>query len=313
MKEFIKKIYGSDMFLKILSLLLAILCWIYIVFITNPEIEVKISNIPITLSNHQSIKNEGYIVSNEINATVDIRLKGTRKMLANLNEDSIIAYVDVEECTSKKNYDLPVNIKLPYEDISLVSSSVLKIPVAVDKYVSKDFPVTYSYSGELKSSNYRIFGEPEILAESVGVSGPETIVNTIEKASIIIDLNNASDDVTGFSTVKFLNSNGSEVTSKTIEVKNRDISYSFVVYQKKSVDIEPELVDESENYKCSVHSKVTIEGPSSDIDVIEVLYTKPFGVENVDSEGVYEAELIIPENITVEDGRTTVKVFVKKK
>ena len=135
-KTDMKKLMSNDIFLRILSLVLAILFWIYIVFITNPEIEVKITGIPITLANHQSIKNEGYIVSNEITTTVDIKVKGTRRMLADMDRDSIIAYVDLTDCTDKKTYELPVSIKLPYEDISLVSSSVIKLPVAVDNYIT---------------------------------------------------------------------------------------------------------------------------------------------------------------------------------
>lgn len=314
MKKTINKLMKNDMFLKGLSVVLAILCWVYIVFITNPEIEVKITNIPITLSNHQAIKNEGYIVSNEITTTVDIRVKGTRRMLANLNEDSIIAYVDLSECTDKKSYALPVNIKLPYEDISLVSSSVLKIPVAVDNYITKEFPVTYSYSGELKSSAYMINGEPEILTPSVSVSGPEPIVNNIEKAVITIELDNASDDITGFAPVKLLNSNNAEVTSSTMDIKNKDISYRVMVYEEKTVSVQPELNRNTENYSFTiVDGKIKIEGPASEVDDIEAIHTKPFDVDDMSLPATYTAELLVPENITVEDNKETVRVLVKKK
>lgn len=315
MKKTINKLMDNDIFLRAIAVVLAILCWIYIVFITNPEIEVKITGIPITLANHQAIKNEGYIISNEITTTVDIKVKGTRRMLANLNEDSIIAYVDLTDCTDKKTYELPVNIKLPYEDISLVSASVMKVPIAVDNYITKDFPVNYSYSGELKDSNYIIHGEPEIFTPAVSVSGPEPIVNTIEKAVITIELKGASNDVTGFAPVKLLNSNNDEVTSNTLDIKNKDISYRFEVYEKKNVLVQPELINDSVSYECSVvdHPTITIEGPAADVDSITIIHTKPFVVNDSELPKAYEVELYIPEHVTVEEQTSTVKVLVKKK
>ena len=312
-KTDMKKLMGNDLFLKILSLVLAILCWIYIVFITNPEIEVKITGIPITLANHQSIKNEGYIVSNEITATVDIKVKGTRRMLADLDRDSIIAYVDLIDCTDKKTYELPVNIKLPYEDISLVSSNVIKLPVTVDNYITKEIPIYSSYTGSLKDSHYSIH-KTELYTETVTVSGPEPIVGTIDSASITIDLKGASDDLSGYTRVKLLNSNKAEVTSNTLDIKNKDVSYKCTVYAEKTVPVQPKLYD-GEEYECTVsdHPTVTISGPASDVEAITSIPTIPFTIENVGISMTYRTKIAIPQDIMIKENVDYVTIMVTKK
>lgn len=311
-KTDMKKLMSNDLFLRILSLVLAILCWIYIVFITNPEIEVKITGIPITLANHQSIKNEGYIVSNEITATVDIKVKGTRKMLADLDRDSIIAYIDLTECTDKKTYELPVSIKLPYEDISLVSSSVIKLPVAVDNYITKEYPIEPSYSGELKNSNYTI--QELEHTKTITVSGPEPIVNTIDSASITIDLKGSADDLSGYARVKLLNSNNAEVMSNTLDIKDKDAFYKCTIYQKKNVPIQPKI-NNSSSYEYTVldYPTVTIIGPSSDVEGITSIPTKILPGTEYDSSVIYIAELIIPEKMEIEEKIEKVEVMVTKK
>lgn len=308
-----KKLFDNELFLRIFSIVVAFLCWIYIIFITNPQIEVKISGIPITLSDHQSIKNEGYIVSNEINSTIDIKVKGTRQMLANINKDSVIAYVTLSDCTDKQTYQLPVNIKLPYEDISLVSKSVQKISVSVDNYVNRDFSVSYTYKGELKNSNYMI-EDTELSSSTVTVSGPESLIKTIEKATISIDIDKADDDVTGYASVSLLNSNNTPVVSSSLDVKSGDIAYKCIVYEKKNVDVKPAISNNAQNYKCSVtdHPTITLVGPASDIDRITLISTAPFYVENSQLPNTYTASLIIPENVTVEEDIKTVKVLVEK-
>ena len=306
-----KKLLQNDIFLRIFSLALAIFCWIYIVFITNPEIEVKINNVPVTLANHQSIKNEGYIVANEVTTTVNIKVKGSRRMLANLDESSIIAYVDLIDCTDKKTYDLPINIKLPYDGISLVSSNITKISVSVDNYVTKEFPIEYSYEGELKDSHYSIYST-ELYTPTVTVSGPEPILNTIERASITISLNKSDEDISGFAPVAFLNSNNSEIPTVTLDIKNKSVSFKCVVYAKKVVPIQPTLSDNI-NYEAKIQGDhlLTIEGPASKINAITAIPTGTIRVH--EGETVYSARPILPEGVTAEENIQTVYVQVTKK
>lgn len=307
-----KKLMQNDIFLRIISVVIAFLCWVYIVFITNPEIEVKLSGIPVTLADHHAIKSEGYIVSNEINATVDIKVKGTRQMLANLDRDSVSAYVNLTDCTEKKTYELPVNIKLPYEDISLVSKSVHKVTVSVDNYITREFPVSYSHSGELKNGNYSV-NETILQTPTVQVSGPESTIKTIEKATVTIDLDGATDDISGFAPVKLLNSNNDEVSLNNIDIKNKDISFKCVVFAKKRVDVEPSVSNNDGSYKCKVidYPSITLTGPASDIDKLSAIETKPFYADSSVLPHEYTVELIVPENITVEEEIETVNVLVE--
>lgn len=308
-----KKLMQNDIFLRVISLVIAFLCWIYVVLITNPEIEVKISGIPITLADHHTIKAEGYIVSNTISDTVDIKVKGTRQMLADLDRDSVSAYVDLTECTDKKSYELPVNIKLPYENITLVSKSIHKVTVSVDNYITREFPVSYTHTGKLKSTDYTV-EETILQTPSVQVSGPESTIKTIEKATVVIDLDNASGDISGFAPVRLLNSNDDEVSLNNVDIKNKDISFKCVVYGKIRVDVKAAVSNEEGEYKCKVidYPTITLAGPASDLETILVVETKPFYVNSDSLPMEYTAELMVPENITVEEEIKTVNVLVEK-
>lgn len=309
-----KKLMENDIFLRVISIFIALLCWVYIVFITNPDIEVKITGVPVTLADHQTIKNEGYVVSNDINMTVDIKVKGTRQRLATLDRESIIAYVDLSDCVGKKTYELPINVKLPYEDLKLVNKSIQKVSVSVDNYITREFPVDYAYKGELKNKNYFI-KETKLLASKVSVSGPESIIKTVEKSTVIIDISGASDDISGFAPVEFFNSNNDVVVSKNIDVKTKDISYKCVVYQKKNVDVIPVVKNGDDmGYKCTItdHPKITLEGPSSDMDAIKTVSTEPFYVNDDALPETYTAKLIIPEKAIVEEEINSVTVLVEK-
>ncbi len=306
-----KNLWQNDTFLKVFAVVTAFLCWIYIVFITNPEIEVSLSGIPVTLSGHHAIKSEGYIVSKELNTTVDVRVKGTRKMLANLSRNNIIASVDLSNCADKKSYDLPVNIKLPYQNLTLISKSIETVSIEVDNYITHKFHVEYVHNGKLKDTNYYI-EKTTIDANTVEVSGPETIVKTIEKAIVNIDINGANDDVSGIVPVTLLNSSNNVISTSNLDIKNKDISYNCLIFATKEVPVEPSANNDKDyNLIVTDHPTITLIGPASDVDSISVVKTKSFtitdGVEN------YRASIIVPEKITVDEDVTTVNILVEKK
>ena len=309
-----KKLFRNDTFLKIFSLVASILCWIYIVFVNNPSIEVKVTGVPITLSDHQSIKNEGYIVSNDINQTVDIKLKGTRKMLAGINRDNIIAYVDLSGCTGKNSYKLPVSVKLPYDEVKIVSKSIYNVTVAVDNLISRDFDIECVYTGEPQSNAYTV-NSTELEHSKVKVSGPEDIVKTIEKAEINVNVDGASADVSGISPVVLLNSNNSVVKANSISLDEAEIGYQCKIYQRKTFNVKPNISGGTSAVNVTVtdHPTVTLIGPSAEIDDITEVSTSPVSYDPSSLPHIYSANLIIPKNISAEDNISTVNILVEEK
>ena len=307
------KLLNNDVFLRIISLVIAILCWVYIVFITNPQIEVKVSGVPITLADRQVIKDAGYVVSSEINTTVDIKLRGTRKLLANVNRDNIIAYVDLYDCKDKGTYKLPVQIKLPYEEVSVVSKSVYNISVAVDNLIFRSFDVDYAYIGELKSQNY-VIADTLLSQSKVTVSGPEDVIKTIEKAVVNINPMRSASDFEGSETVKFLNSNNSEINPDILDVSDALVSYKCKVYERKEVPVKP-AISNSDGIKYTItdYPEVTLVGPPSDIDKISYVQTDSISYDKSSLPHTYKAKLNVPDGIDVEGDILYVNVLVENK
>lgn len=309
-----KNLWNNNTFLKIFSVAVAILCWIFIVFVTNPEIEVEISGIPITLSDHHSIKSNGYIVSTEMTQTVDVKLRGTRSSLANVNKDNIIAYVDLSGCNRKDSFELPVNVKLPYENVKVVSKSIYNTKVAVDHYTTSSFRLDYAYTGSLKNSNYSIYAT-ELGEKTVKVSGAEEIVKNIEKATVNIDISKKSADFSGNAPIVFTNSNKAEITFEGLEPEFYDVPFKCTVYEKKSVDVIPAFEPENENIKYTIkdYHTVTVYGPAAEIDKMDTISTKTISYNLNKLPREYEIELSVPKSIEVVENISKVKVLVENK
>lgn len=309
-----KNLWNNDTFLKIFSIVVAILCWVFIVFVTNPEIEVEISGIPVTLSDHHSIKSNGYIVSTEMTQTVDVKLKGTRSALANINKDNIIAYVDLSGCNKKDSFNLPVNVKLPYENVKVISKSIYNTTVSVDNYITRSFRLDYAHIGALKNSNYSVYST-DIGEKTVKVSGAEELVKTIEKATVHIDVNRKSTDFSGNAPIVFTNSNKTEIMSEIMEPEFFDVPFKCTVYEKKAVDVVPVFEQEDEGIKYTIkdYHTVTVYGPAAEVDKMESISTKAISYNANNLPREFEVSLSIPNSIEVVENISKVKVLVENK
>ena len=83
----------NDTKLKILSVLLAIFMWTFVINSTNPTVNKTYRNIPVVIKNQDNLEKSGYtIVGNDESLTTNIKLKGTREKLVGLKTSNIYAY-----------------------------------------------------------------------------------------------------------------------------------------------------------------------------------------------------------------------------
>ena len=80
----------------LVSLVAAILLWLYVVTVVSPETTRTFYNIPVVFVGEDNLREEGLTISEGADATVTLRLTGTRSIIDNqLDRDNISITVDV--------------------------------------------------------------------------------------------------------------------------------------------------------------------------------------------------------------------------
>lgn len=97
----------------ILSLLIAIGLWIYVMGTVDPTVTTTIRNIPVEKINEKVIKDMGMTATLEHPETVDIVIKGARSNVNEAKKSEIVAEVDVSNCEYGEN---EAKIKISFPD-----------------------------------------------------------------------------------------------------------------------------------------------------------------------------------------------------
>ncbi|MBQ7076009.1 MAG: hypothetical protein IJM94_04320 [Clostridia bacterium] len=303
-----KKFFTTDISTKILSLVIAVFLWVYLVVLLNPQIETTITNIPITFKDQANLSRNGFIITNDTVNTVTLKLRGSRNMLSNVNRNNISAYVDLSGCSGINTYTLPVHITLPHDELSIVDKSPYNISVDVDKISTYKFGIEIVSEGELKK-DYLIDTLEGNVSEII-VKGPSALVGSIKKAVVTVDVAGVDNDFTKESDVVLYNSEGEKIVSHLITIDKPKVTVSGTVLFRKTVPVTFEQVTVPEGYEISGISpeNITLKGKKDILSEVSELPLKEyfFKAETIQA----DIEILYPENI--ENDVKTVQVTIKE-
>lgn len=172
-ERFLKKI-TRNWIVKLVSLVVALLLWLYLNYEQLPEkyfsVPLEIRNIPKALSIAESYQN-----------TVSIRVKGIENVLQRITPKDFTAGIDLRNGVVGKN-KFPVEAKF-IKDIKnsrIVTIDPKEIILKMDKHFLKRVPVSITVINS-PVEGYIKTGE-SFAPKTVIVSGPYSIVNEIEVA-----------------------------------------------------------------------------------------------------------------------------------
>ena len=143
----------SKLITMAISLLAAICLWIYVVTVVNPEGTTTISNIPVTFSGAEVLReDQGLVLSGDYQDMVTVSFTGKNSDMKKLeqNKEEISAVVDVSKIRSTRDYTLSYDLLLPDavpdSAVTITDRTPGNITVHVEKLVKKPVPVKGDFS-----------------------------------------------------------------------------------------------------------------------------------------------------------------------
>ncbi|RGB75286.1 CdaR family protein [Anaerococcus nagyae] len=305
----------NDTKLKILSVLLAIFMWTFVINSTNPTVNKTYRNIPVVIKNQDNLEKSGYtIVGNDESLTTNIKLKGTREKLVGLKTSNIYAYIDIAD-VKEGIQSVEIVVDTP-TGVTVDELEPEEINLNIQKVIEKTLPVNLIISDKIKDG--RIVEVNELSPEDIKVKGPASYINKIDRAEVRIEDMDLLDGKIHSLPVAILDRSGNKISG--LDISNDDINVSFLVYETKKVPVNlnttGELVQGFEESSREVSpNKVVIKGPESIIRDIEQINTKPININNLKSSSYGDVRLDLPEYVEVYNGENLVnyRIDVQKK
>ncbi len=303
-----KKFFTTDIHTKLLALGVAIFLWVYLVVLLNPQIETTFSNIPITYSEHSNLAKNGYVITSETVEAVSLKLRGSRNMLANVNKNNISAYIDLSGCSETGSYSLPIHVRLPYDELSIIDKTPYNVNIVVDKVIERDFDVAVVTNGEPKEKVH--INNIKSNVETVRVKGPSELVKSINSAVVYFDASGLDEDTVETAKIMLLNNRGEQINSGFITTDVSEATLHCNVLVEKIVAVETDRITVPSGYEIYsvTPEKVTVKGRKEVLETITSIKTVKYTFNEGDAE-LFEVPLVLPGDITSND--LTVEVVVK--
>lgn len=227
-----KKSLMNKSTLKILSLLIAILIWVVVKNVQDPMLVKVITRIPVT------IVNESYLASRlevplliEGQDTVNVKVKGRESVVKELAREDFTAVADMTQIISMETTPRMVPVKVSCEGLldSDISVTPGNIQVDIEKQTSVEKIIAVNTGDTVPDKNYEV-GVLKANPEKVTISGPESIVNKIDRVVAMVDVSDRKETRTELdSELKIYDKNQDELSEKQLsyldlkEIRNNKI------------------------------------------------------------------------------------------
>lgn len=293
---------NSDTKLKILSVLLAIFMWTFVINSTNPTVNKTFRNIPVVIKNQDGLEKSGYvIIDNDQTYTTNIKLKGTREKLVGLKATNIYASIDIANL-SEGVQSLEIKVDTP-SGISVEELEPEDIALNIQKVIEKTLPVNPVINDKIKDG--RIADVNEITPANITVKGPASLINKVDRAEVRIDDMSLLDGKIHNVPIKVLDRSGKVI--EDINISHDDINISFIVYETKKVPIKVATTGFIDSNYMEISREVSpdtivIKGKESLIRDVEEINTKPININRLRGTVSGEVKLDLPEGIEVYNG-----------
>jgi YbbR domain-containing protein len=175
-KAFLKSVFLENTVLKFFSLLLAITLWFFVM--GEKKAEFSFANVPIVLIN----KPADLVVADQTAQSVNVRISGSRSIVATLSSDTIKAFIDLDGArpgkTSYKN--IIDTIKIP-NGTKITSISPAELSITLESTVTKHVPVHLNLVEEPQEGYEitRIAMQPESVEVRLALSEAEKVQKVI--------------------------------------------------------------------------------------------------------------------------------------
>ena len=283
----------------ILSLILAIGLWVYVVGEVNPTAEETIKDIPVTFTNTDVLASRGLAVSSSSAETIELVVKGSRSDLARLKNTDIKASLDMSEAAKGEN-EISVDVRVP-DGIEVMKKSMSKIVVTVENLKERTVKIHVSYSGKLKENEEAT--TIKLSQETAKISGAETLVNSVEYLQGKIDASKIGEEETvNKCSLKPVDNKNNYVPRLSVEPS--EISVTSIISQIKTVDLKVPIVNNSTDdaeRKMEVPDKVIIAGRADTLREITSLTAEPVDISNQDNGEEIPIHITLPEGIKLSD------------
>lgn len=284
--------------IKIISLLSALVLWLYVMEVVDPDETKLFENIPVTITNMNELKENDLVIYPNTEITSDINFSGKLSKLKKIK---------------KENIHIDGQIKNPIEgknEIYLTASAPGQITHDIKdnlQIVTLEKLVTEKKAVEIKVQDKSKIDQISKDKKNISVSGPRSLVKEVKNVVGILDVGSNTNDFSNQVSLMPVDKKGNEVVG--VELEQSSIAVNVTLLEEKKVPIKIKFNEEInlKDYTLSQES-VTIKGKKDVVDKTESIETQSVDINEVANGISKDIYLNLPEGLEAETKYITIKL-----
>lgn len=269
---------GNKILYIILSLLLAIVFWLYVDDAQGNTMTQDFTNVPVDfIGAEDALPSRGLMLSEGGDATLDLRLSGPRSVISNLRPGDVRVQVSLTSINAVGTYPMsytpvyPDNVNA--SDITIERRSRSAITVQVTRLYTQEVPVSISVVGEVPEGYLfmkdRLYSEPSVIT----LSGLQDKVDPVASARVVVDISDATASIQQRYSYELLDEQGNVIEDDEIRVSDQQVEVTAPVYMMKEVPLTVKYKEAAGSWKKNTRRRlepdaITIAGEAVNLETI---------------------------------------------
>ena len=317
-------IFSSKVFFIVFSVLVSFVLWMYVEINLNQLQQYPARDVKVVRLNEEVLSDRGLLISAMNPETVNFSFECTRSVAQKLNNTPITVEIDLatlDSATSRGyttiGYDIVYPAGVDSSQVSIVSRSVSRIMLYIDKIESRQIQVNVPYRGG--TAEGYIQDPIEFSPQTITVSGPAEVVSRVDKARVNIIRENLSSTYTEDLPFTLYDEEGEELDEalrNQLTLSDDTIHVTVPIRVTKEVALTVELNPGSgatrENTVVTiVPPTVLIAGNPDDVRDLNNINLGTIDLTRFDYTNTFNFPIVIPNNVTNISGETEASIFVE--
>lgn len=276
---------GNKILYVVLSILLAIVFWLYV---DDNTMSCEITDVPVDfIGAEDTLTSRGLMLTEGEDATVDLKLSGPRAVLSGLRPGDVRAQVNLTSINAAGPYSMTYNLVYPEDvnssDITVERRSRSSITVRISSLYSREVPVSVDLVGSVDDPylymTERVTKEPA----AITISGLQHDVDQVASARVRVDITGATNTIQQAYSYELLDMDGNVVENTDLKVSEQRVNVTVPIYVTKELPL-------ALKFKEPPGSRLT--NVDWDLDVKSITVAgEPLSLETIDEISMGEVDL----------------------
>lgn len=305
----------------VLSLLLAIVFWLYVDTANGNTMRRPFTNVPVDfIGAEDTLPSRGLMLAGGGDATLDLTISGPRSVISNLRPGDIRAQVNLTGINAAGTYSLNWTLSTPdnvnNSDITIEKYSRQTVTVQVTPLYSKEIPVSVDVIGKVEEPYVymadRVVKEPSVLT----LSGLQDNVDQVASARVVVDITDATDTIQQEYSYELLDADGNVLEVQDVRFSDQKVSVTVPIYMMKTLDLKVDFKESPGSRLANVRWKlepatITVTGEPLSLETIDEINLGEVDLSTLYADEDKDLEIKLPAGCENSSGYKTTHLSIK--